>query len=86
MPPSVASPVAGDLDSAFTIQERKGTRRVPHYPRHRPLRLPGYEYSQDGAYFVTVCTNLRVGLFGAIHAGVFTPNEAGTSSNHSSQP
>lgn len=44
---------------------------------HRSLRLPGYDYRQNGAYFVTVCTNHRVSLLGAIHAGLFTPNEAG---------
>jgi hypothetical protein len=47
-------------------------------PFHRSLRLPGYDYCQDGAYFVIVCTNHRISLFGSIHAGLFTPNEAGT--------
>ena len=51
---------------------------VPPVPHHRSLRLPGYNYSQDGAYFVTVCTNHRISLFGSIHAGLFIPNEAGT--------
>jgi putative transposase len=54
---------------------------VPH-PHHRSLRLPGYDYSQDGAYFVTVCTNHRISLFGSIHAGLFTHNEAGTEMEH----
>jgi REP element-mobilizing transposase RayT len=42
------------------------------------MRLPGYDYRQAGGYFVTVCTNHRICLFGAIHDGVFTANEAGT--------
>ena len=32
-------------------------------PRRRPLRLEGYDYSRDGAYFVTVCTAGRRNLF-----------------------
>ena len=29
-------------------------------------RLPGYDYGQSGAYFVTVCTHLRQPCFGAV--------------------
>jgi putative transposase len=68
----------GDPDIPSTIHQREDTRPVPNPPRHRSLRLPDYDYSQDGAYFVTVCTIDRVCLFGAITAGVFRPNEAGT--------
>ena len=32
--------------------------------RRRSIRLSGYDYSQNGAYFVTVCTKNREGLFG----------------------
>jgi putative transposase len=49
---------------------------VPH-PRHHSLRLPGYDYSQNGAYFVTVCTSHRLCLFGSMHGDVFVPYEAG---------
>lgn len=45
--------------------------------RHRNLRLPGYDYSQNGAYFVTICTEGRTALFGAVYGSVFTPNDAG---------
>ncbi|MBM2826887.1 MAG: hypothetical protein HW403_951 [Dehalococcoidia bacterium] len=31
--------------------------------RRRSIRLPGYDYSQVGAYFVTVCTYKRAVLF-----------------------
>jgi putative transposase len=82
MPPSVASPLVGDLvgdlDSASGFHEPKNIRPTPNHPRHRSSRLPRYDYSQDGAYFVTVCTNHRVGLFDAINAGVFGSNEART--------
>jgi putative transposase len=35
-------------------------------PRRRSLRLPGYDYAQAGAYFVTICTQNRECLFGQI--------------------
>jgi putative transposase len=35
----------------------------PH-PHRRALRLPGFDYSQAGAYFITVCTRNRIMLFG----------------------
>jgi REP-associated tyrosine transposase len=38
---------------------------APH-PRRRSLQLPAYDYSQAGAYFITVCTHDRVMLFGEV--------------------
>jgi len=35
-------------------------------PRRRTLRLPGYDYSQAGAYFITTCTRNRVMRFGEV--------------------
>ena len=35
-----------------------------HY--RRTIRLSGWDYSADGAYFVTVCTERRAHLFGDI--------------------
>jgi putative transposase len=32
----------------------------------RSLRLSGYDYSQSGAYFITICVNKRQGLLGTI--------------------
>ena len=37
-------------------------------PSRRPNRLPGYDYSQNGAYFVTMCTKGRRMLFGDVGA------------------
>ena len=28
-------------------------------PKRKPIRLKGYDYSQNGAYFITICTNKR---------------------------
>jgi putative transposase len=30
------------------------------------IRLQGYDYTQDGAYFVTLCTHQRALLFGDV--------------------
>ncbi|MFZ0133658.1 MAG: hypothetical protein WAK95_14050, partial [Desulfobacterales bacterium] len=37
--------------------------------RRRSIRLKGYDYSQAGAYFVTICTQNRKCLFGEIEDG-----------------
>jgi len=36
----------------------------------RSIRLRDYDYAQAGAYFITVCTNDRQGLFGEIIDGI----------------
>ncbi|MBU5615107.1 transposase [Geomonas azotofigens] len=36
----------------------------PHLHHRRSVRLDGFDYAQDGAYFVTVCTYGRQALFG----------------------
>ncbi len=38
--------------------------------RRSPLRLRGFDYSQPGAYFVTVCTQSRETRFGVVVDGV----------------
>ncbi|HBM16139.1 MAG TPA: hypothetical protein DD381_07360 [Lentisphaeria bacterium] len=43
----------------------------------RSIRLKGYDYSQDGAYFVTICTCDRACLFGKISNEKMTLNECG---------
>ena len=49
----------------------------PTIHRRKSIRLQGYDYSQDGAYFITVCTHNRVPLFGEIVDGVMVLNTAG---------
>jgi REP element-mobilizing transposase RayT len=46
-------------------------------PIRRMLRLKHYDYTQAGAYFVTVCTQNRNCLFGVIRDGVMCLNDAG---------
>jgi putative transposase len=38
--------------------------RGSYYQHRRSIRLPGYDYSSAGAYFVTICTEGRRPLFG----------------------
>ncbi len=45
--------------------------------QRRSIRLHGYDYRQNGAYFVTICTHNRTLLFGEIVDGEMRLNEAG---------
>ena len=45
--------------------------------RRKSIRLKGYDYSQNGAYFVTICTQHREHLFGRIVDGKMMLNHAG---------
>ncbi|SOD21076.1 transposase [Nitrosomonas ureae] len=49
----------------------------PTIHRRKSIRLQGYDYSQAGAYFITVCTHNRMPLFGEIVDGVMVLNTAG---------
>ena len=46
-------------------------------PRRRSLRLRRYDYSRTGAYFITICTQGRVCLFGKISNGTMALTDAG---------
>ena len=41
------------------------------------IRLKGYDYSQSGMYFITICTQNRKQLFGNIKNGKMILNDAG---------
>ena len=49
----------------------------PDIHHRRSIRLKGYDYSQAGAYFVTICTQNRECLFGEILDGEMALNDAG---------
>ena len=53
------------------------TKFNPDIHRRRSVRLQGYDYSQAGAYFVTICTWERGCLFGEIVDGEMRLNEYG---------
>jgi len=42
----------------------------------RSIRLKDYDYSQEGAYFVTICTKNRQCLFGEVVAGTMRLNQS----------
>ena len=49
----------------------------PEIHHRRSIRLQGYDYAQEGAYFLTVCTHERECLFGKITDGEMHLNDAG---------
>jgi putative transposase len=49
--------------------ERDNTFPNRHYPR-----LHDYDYSREGAYFITICTHGRQSLFGTIPDGLMQPS------------
>lgn len=46
-------------------------------PKRKKQRLMGYNYSQNGAYFITICTQDRLPLFGELIHGIVVLNHAG---------
>jgi putative transposase len=49
----------------------------PDLHHRRSIRLKGYDYSQEGAYFITICLQDRRCLFGTVIDGVMCLNDAG---------
>jgi len=49
----------------------------PTIHHRHSIRLQGYDYSQAGAYFITICTQNRERLFGEIADGEMKMNDAG---------
>ncbi|MBA2277000.1 MAG: transposase [Chloroflexia bacterium] len=47
------------------------------WPQRRSIRLGGFDYAGAGAYFVTVCVQHRVCLFGSVIDDEVRLNEAG---------
>ena len=46
-------------------------------PQRKNIRLKGYDYSNAGYYFITICTHNRQPLFGSIDNGQMILNEYG---------
>ena len=49
----------------------------PDKHHRRSIRLPGYDYSQSGAYFITICAYQRQCLFGNVVDGQMYLNQYG---------
>jgi len=42
-------------------------------PKRKPNRIPNYDYSKNGAYFVTICTDKMRSMFGEVRRGEACP-------------
>ncbi len=49
----------------------------PHIHHRRSIRLKGYDYSQSGLYFLTLCCQNKQHLFGHIHKDIMCLNPLG---------
>jgi len=49
----------------------------PEIHHRRSIRLEGYDYSQSGYYFITICTHGKESLFGTIEKDAMDLNDAG---------
>lgn len=49
----------------------------PHKHHRRSIRLKGYDYAQEGLYFITICCQDRAHLFGHIDNGEMILNAYG---------
>lgn len=54
----------------------------PNIHHRKSIRLKGYDYSQVGLYFITICTQNRECLFGDIKNGDIILNDAGEMVKH----
>jgi REP element-mobilizing transposase RayT len=54
----------------------------PEIHHRRSIRLKSFDYSLDGAYFVTLCAQERKCLFGEMSDGLMLLNEAGRMVEH----
>jgi putative transposase len=52
-------------------------RGMDDLPQRRSIRMRGYDYANEGAYFVTICTHDRRNLFGSVVEGVMVTNALG---------
>jgi putative transposase len=50
----------------------------PDILHRRSIRLKGYDYAREGAYFITVCTKAKEWLFGEVINGEMRLNDMGT--------
>ncbi len=50
---------------------------IPQTHRRRTIRVQGYDYTQGGAYFITICARNRECLWGQVVNGMIQLNEMG---------
>jgi len=71
--------IAPDLPPKFITPDSSPAPSTFHPDIHhrRSIRLRNYDYSQAGAYFITLCTQKRECLFGAVVCDGMRLNDAG---------
>jgi len=50
----------------LNLLHKGGSEVLLMLKNRRSIRLKGYDYSQSGAYFITICLHNRIDLFGSI--------------------
>ena len=66
-----------DIHTGLHDSVENNMKYNPATHHRKSIRLRGYDYSQAGAYFVTVCIQNRECLFGDIVDGEMVLNDAG---------
>jgi putative transposase len=46
-------------------------------PQRRSPRMPGYDYAQPGAYYITICAHRQAHWFGSVHGGAMRLSAVG---------
>ena len=46
-------------------------------PKRKTVRLSGYNYAEEGLYFMTICTQERENLFGEVVEELMVLNDVG---------
>jgi len=72
------------LDNAYNMELAGRVQRAPTGMKYdsgihhrRSIRLRGYDYSQNGLYFITICCNERQPIFGEVVGDEMCLNDAG---------
>lgn len=73
----VSAPLAGYKNMKSKFDPRKHHRPFDGAQGRHSIRLKGYDYASQGAYFITIVTQSRKCLFGKIVDGEMILNEAG---------
>ncbi|MDX5443093.1 MAG: hypothetical protein LPJ89_04845, partial [Hymenobacteraceae bacterium] len=63
------------LSTGFYFRNFVGVQMV--HPQRKHNRLTGFDYSQNGMYFVTSCVQNRAYVFGTVTAGEMQLNQFG---------
>jgi len=61
----------------FLLRTGLSQRFEPLADHRQSIRLPGYDYGQAGAYFITVCVAGRRRILGSVRGGIMRLSDAG---------